>query len=257
MQALKLPSRYGWNWLTEGYVLFRRNPALLSLLVWAYWLCPMLLGSFPYIGVVLAALVMPGLSVGVISACRNLDQGYPATPANLFSGFRDNPRTLIALGGFYLVCLLGILAFCSLLDDGLLLSLMLGKREMDEEVLSSGALMLSSQTTMLLLTPVMMANWYAPPLAAWHRLPLFKSLFFSLVACWRNWRVFLTYLLGVLLMALLVPMLVVTIFAAALPQSVGLITLLLMVPLTLVLAPTLFASTYISYRDVFVASRDD
>jgi hypothetical protein len=48
------------------------------------------------------------------------------------------------------------------------------------------------------MTPVMMAYWFAPVLAAWHCLGV-GALFFSFVACWLNWRPFLAYGAGLLL----------------------------------------------------------
>jgi hypothetical protein len=41
-----------------------------------------------------------------------------------------------------------------------------------------------------------MAYWYAPVLAGWHGLSPAKALFFSFVACLRNWRAFPRLLAG-------------------------------------------------------------
>lgn len=37
MQALTLPARRGWRWLTEGFQIFRKKQLLLSFLVLGYW----------------------------------------------------------------------------------------------------------------------------------------------------------------------------------------------------------------------------
>ena len=42
-------------------------------------------------------------------------------------------------------------------------------------------------------TPLMMAYWFAPLLAGWGRVSAVKAMFFSFVACWRNWRAFFAY----------------------------------------------------------------
>jgi ABC-type transport system involved in multi-copper enzyme maturation permease subunit len=102
-----------------------------------------------------------------------------------------------------------------------------------------------------------MAYWYAPVLAGWHGLSPAKALFFSFVACVRNWRAFLVYSLAILVVATLVPGLMLGVLAALLPSGAALLTVLMTVLLILVLAPTLFASFYVSYRDVFVSADDD
>jgi hypothetical protein len=102
-----------------------------------------------------------------------------------------------------------------------------------------------------------MAYWYAPVLAGWHGLSPAKALFFSFVACVRNWRAFLVYSVAILVVATLVPGLMLGVLAAMLPSGAALVTVLMTVLLILVLAPTLFASFYVSYREVFVAVDED
>ena len=94
----------------------------------------------------------------------------------------------------------------------------------------------------------MMAYWYAPLLSAWHRLPAAKALFFSFFACVHNWRVFLTYSAGVMLVFML-PVVVLSVARTLAPGGL-LSTFALMFFLIFVL-PTLYASFYVSYRDVF------
>ena len=102
-----------------------------------------------------------------------------------------------------------------------------------------------------------MAYWYAPVLAGWHGFSPAKALFFSFVACARNWRAFLVYSMAMLLVATVLPALFVGLLVALLPDGAALLTVLLSVSIILVLAPTLFASFYVSYRDVFVATEND
>jgi uncharacterized membrane protein len=74
-------------------------------------------------------------------------------------------------------------------------------------VLNSGDLLLALQMALLLLCPLIMAYWYAPVLVGWHALSPGKALFFSFVACARNWRAFLVYSLALLVAAMLLPLL--------------------------------------------------
>ena len=70
MQARQLPAIRGWNWIVEGFRLFLTNPALLTFLVFGYWLALVFLNLFPLIGMVIAPLCVPALSVGVMNGCR-------------------------------------------------------------------------------------------------------------------------------------------------------------------------------------------
>lgn len=65
------------------------------------------------------------------------------------------------------------------------------------------------------------------------------------------------YSLAIGVVATLVPGIVLGVLAALLPSGASLVLVLMMVLLILVLAPTLFASFYVSYRDVFVSADDD
>ena len=117
--------------------------------------------------------------------------------------------------------------------------------------------MLATQIGMLLFTPLMMAYWYAPVLTAWHGCTPAKALFFSFFASMRNWRAFLAYGASLVVFAGLVPGLLLGLLSSLVPDSGSFFAALLSVPLLLVLAPTLFASFYVSYREVFVGIESD
>ena len=254
MRAQELPAAAGWGWITGGFAIFRRNPPVLALLVMSYWFTVLLLSAIPLVGTVAASLLIPGLSVGLMQACRGLERRQPVGLPTLFGSLKDNTGTLLALGALYLACTLGILGLSTLADGGEFLRTMLSAKPVDQETLESGALLAPAAIVMLLLTPLLMAYWFAPVLAAWHRLPLFKSLFFSFVACWINWRAFLAYGLGLVLVGAVAPGVLVTLLLVAFPGAASLLTALVTVPLVLVLAPVVFASFYVSYRDVLGVS---
>ena len=118
MQVQTLPAAAGWAWLGTGFAIFRRNPPLLAMLVVTYWLTILLLNVLPVIGAVAASLIIPGLSVGLMQAARDLERSQKAGLQTLFSGLQRNPRTLIALGALYLCCTLGVLGLSALIDGG-------------------------------------------------------------------------------------------------------------------------------------------
>ena len=257
MQALTLPAAQGWRWLTDGFRIFRKNHLMLTFLVVSYWVLMALVNVIPVIGTIATTLCIPAFSVSLMNACRSIERGTPLGPQLLFSGFASNLRSLLTLGAIYLAAVVAILGLSALADDGALMAMMLAGQKPDAETVSSGSLLLATEIALVLLCPLIMAYWYAPVLAGWHGLSPAKALFFSFVACLRNWRPFLVYSLAIGVVATLVPGIVLGILAAMLPSGASLVLVLMMVLLILVLAPTLFASFYVSYRDVFVSADDD
>ncbi|MEF8712136.1 MAG: BPSS1780 family membrane protein [Accumulibacter sp.] len=256
MQALTLPAAQGWRWLADGFRIFRKNHLMLTFLVVSYWVLMALVNIIPVLGTVATTLCIPAFSVSLMNACRRIEQGAPLSLQLLFSGFASNLRGLLVLGALYLAATVGILAISALADGGALMAMMLAGQKPAEGVVNDGSLLLATQIALLFLCPLMMAYWYAPVLAGWHGLPPAKALFFSFVACLRNWRAFLVYSLAIAVVATLLPGLFIGILATLLPGSAALLAVVMTVLLILVLAPTLFASFYISYRDVFVTIED-
>lgn len=257
MQALKLPARRGWLWPMAGFAIFRKNPAMLSLLVVSYWMLVALLNVIPVVGSIAATLCIPAFSVSLMNACREIDQGRPVGPQLLFSGFRENLRALLILGGIYLGATITILGVSGMADGGLLMQMMLAGTPPPEEALASGEFLAAAQIALILLAPLMMAYWYAPMLAAWHGFSPSKALFFSFVASLRNWRAFLAYTASMIVYGAVLPGLVLGVLASVLPEGLSSLVAMLSIPLLLILAPILFASFYVSYRDVFLVIDED
>jgi hypothetical protein len=128
---------------------------------------------------------------------------------------------------------------------------MLSNSRAERALVEDADFTLSALFIMLLMAPVLMAWWFAPVLAAWHRLGVGKALFFSFIACWMNWRPFLVYGLGLLIVAGILPGVLLGILLLVMPGAANLVTALVTMPMVLVIAPTIFASFYASYRDIF------
>jgi len=257
VQARKLTARQGWGWLSAGFVVFFKNPPLLTLIILAYWLIVALVNSVPLVGPVVATVCIPAFSVGLMNASRNLDSGRPLQIQVLFSGFRTQTKTLLTLGGLYLGASVLVLGASALADGGMFLQTMVGNYHPTPDEIGSGEFLAAAQIALILMTPVVMAWWYAPVLVAWHGFPPGKSLFFSFFACLRNWRPFLAYGACVMLFGGLLPGILLGVLVSILPDAANFITTLFTLPLVFVLAPTLIASFYVSYREVFSARDDD
>jgi hypothetical protein len=256
MQLIEVPAKAGYVWFRQGIWLFRRNPLAFVTLFFTYLLAIMLVSLVPLIGAALPLLFIPGIAVGFMAACRDTVAGKPVMPTILVDGFRSyGPLTtqrLLGLGALYVVAMTLVFAASSLMDGGLLFSMMMGVGDaVTPEALAArgmmgvGALLVAT----LLYVPVAMLFWFAPVLTAWHGIPPVKALFFSVVSCWRNRGAFVVY--GLLW------------FGVALGTSLGLSLLLqavgadtyaltaIMMPVTIVIVTMLYCSFYATYRGCF------
>ena len=249
MQARIVETTRGARWLAEGWRLFRAAPLGWLAAVFGYWLLMTLVSLVPFIGVAAAAIMVPAFSVGFMALARAAGHKAPLEMALLFDGFRHEPRAQFALGGIYLACLGLLLAASALADSGALARWMISGERPSDEVMQSEEFVTALAAAGALYLPVMLAFWFAPPLASWHATGAAKALFFSFAASMMNWRAFLAYGAVMAVVTLLVPFLVISAFAlaGALAPPAGVIIF----PLAILLLPTLFASFYASYRDVF------
>ena len=218
-------------------------------LVFTYWIAVALLGQIRYLGPAASTVLLPAFSVSFMVMCAVIERGGMLRPALLFAGFRSGPATLIALGVLYLLAIVLVLGVASLEDAGALMQWVLSGKEPSIEAFRDGSVSRAMLVATLAATPVLMAFWFAPVLAAWNRIGAVQSLFYSFFAVLRNWRAFAVY--GAAL-ALAGAVLVVAVAVAAfwMPGEVQVLRSLALI-LTLVSLPTLFASFYTCYRDIF------
>lgn len=248
MQARIVETPQGVRWLADGWRLFRVAPLGWLALVFAYWLIMTLVSVVPLVGVAAASVLVPAFSVGFMAAARAAARRGPLELALLFEGFRHHLRSQIILGVVYFACLGLVLAATALADEGALAGWMLAGRRPEDEVLQSDEFLAALASAAALYAPVLMMFWFAPPLAAWHGVGPAKALFFSFFGCLMNWRAFLAYGAVTALIALALPL---AVLSALMLVSFKAPVMSLVFPLLIVLLPTLFASFYASYRDIF------
>ena len=255
MQARIVRAARGARWLGDGWRLFRAAPLGWLALVFAYWLVMTVISLVPVVGAIAAAVLVPAFSVGFMAAARSAERGAGVELRLLFDGFRHGVRAQLLLGVVYFGCLGAVLAATMLADDGALAGWMLSGQRPDAETLGSGPFASAMATAALLYAPVMLTFWFAPPLSAWHSTPPVKALFFSAAACLMNWRAFLAYAAMTALVTLVFPFLALSLLLLVSGGSLRVPVMSLVFPLLILLLPTLFASFYASYRDVFGAER--
>jgi hypothetical protein len=249
-----VPTLHGWLWIRDAARIFARKPILWMLLVMLYWLALSIMGAVPALGIIVGLMVIPAFSASFMIAARDIEQGRVPGPRVLASGFQRNRRAMLTLGGIYFVGCALVLGITSFFDEGALLAALRGARPTAE-------IQRSVAIASLCYAPVMLAFWFAPALTAWQDQSAGKALFFSFVAASRNWRAMLFY--GLMLAALAVIVAVIMVFAvrlfgAAAPEAaaakpdarLGLLGIV-MTPVILAASAILFASWYVSYRDVF------
>jgi hypothetical protein len=250
---LVVPASNGWLWLKRGFGFFGRAPLAWILVAVSYWMLVSVVGILPYVGLVAVMVATPAFAVSFMAMCRELERGRPLELRLLFAGFRRNLGALAVLGGIYLAAILGILLASQLFDGGLLTRWMLAGKAVPRDEAAADALAAAAIAAFMLFVPVIMAFWFAPVLAAWHGMPAAKALFFSFFASLRNWRAFLVYGVAVAVVAGLAPGVAFSLLAVAArgSQAAGSIMSILALVVVVILLPTLYASFYASYRDVF------
>ncbi|HTF14075.1 MAG TPA: BPSS1780 family membrane protein [Burkholderiales bacterium] len=244
-----VPARSGWSWFVKGFALFRKNPPMWLFLVFTYWIAVALLGQIRYVGPATSTVLLPAFSVSFMAMCAVLDRGGLLRPALLFAGFRSRPATLVALGVLYLLSIVMVLGVASFADAGALMHWVLSGQEPSVDALRDGSVSLAMLVATLAATPVLMAFWFAPVLAAWNRIGAAQSLFYSFFAVLRNWRAFFVYG-AVRALAGAVFLVAITVAAVLMQGKVQVLRSLALL-LTLLSLPTVFASFYASYRDIF------
>lgn len=244
MDARRLPARHGILWLLAGFALFRRHPPLVTALTFGYLLTVILVNLIPKIGPFLLPLLLPTLTVMLANGCRAIERGQRFTSETLIAGISAERVGLIRLGGLHLVG-------SSLLVLG---GFALGEPiNISDGIDPAEAIELANDLAVILLvaSPMLMAFWFAPLLTAWDGVGAGKSLFFSFIASWRNWRAFLMYGLALILVGAILPGLILVIAGLLSEALLTILSIALRMLLIFVLAPTMVASVYLSYRDVF------
>jgi hypothetical protein len=252
MHANRLPATAGLRWIAEAFLIFRVAPMRELLFGLAFLLALAITLSLPLVGFALVWLLVPALMIGPHAIARTAARGTLPTPDLLLSGFRENFRGQLQLGGFYLGGMAIVLAGSTLGDDGRFARAMLGIERLDLESLQSAETLNAVFIATVLQTALLAALWYAPLLVAWKGQGAMKAVFFSAAAGLINWRAFLVY--GVAMTVLFAFVMTLALAAALLlvrsgAQSAN--TAAFAVLWTLL--PIWFASSYLSYRDVFDA----
>lgn len=251
MQARRLPARRGAFWLVAGYQLFRRNPPLLTALTLTYLLVVQLsIGLSPEVTPFLLPLALPTMVLIVANGARIADQGNRLLPGSLLHGIKGNGVPMLRLGGLHLVGAFIFIGFVVLLENG-------GVHFADFEKTDDPELAFALLRLLLLAIPFLMAFLFPPYLTGWDGIPAAQAVFFSFVACVRNWRALVAYLVAIAGVSVVLPGLALMLASQLSPLALQVVQVVVRVLMVFLLAPVLSASLYAGYRDIFHPAMDE
>ena len=252
-----VPARTGITWIKLGFKTFLQQPLAMSGLFFMFMAMLSIASLLPFIGSALALALLPAATLGLMAATQEATKGKFPMPSILISAFRAGQQRLkamVTLGALYAIGFLAIMAVSSLIDGGQFAKLYLVGGKITEDMVMQSSFQLAMWVTLALYLPLSLMFWHAPALVHWHGVTPVKSLFFSFMACYKNFGAFSVYGLmwmGIFMLALLV----VTVIAALLgsPAFAG----VAMFPIALVIFAMFFTSIYFTFRDSFEATSGD
>ena len=255
MKLRIVPASTGMAWVKLGVRTFWQQPMALAALFFMTMAAMSLASLLPLVGPAVALMLLPSATLAMMVAAAQASQGRFPTPAVLLVAFRTGQqrlRDMLVLGTLYAVGFLAVMGLSALLDGGQFASVYLGGAALTKEVAEDPAFQRAMWLAMVLYLPLSLLFWHAPGLVHWHSVPPVKALFFSIVACVRNFGAFLVYglgWLGVFLLGGLVVALVSALLAMAGlagPAAGG-----IMVGTALMMAAMFFTSVVYTFRDCF------
>jgi hypothetical protein len=251
MKLQIVPASQGVQWVKQGIRAFWRQPLALSGLFFMFMAAMSLLSMIPLLGNILALVILPGATLGLMAATKEALTGHFPMPVLLVSAFRagkQQARAMLLLGAIYATGFLLVLGVSALADGGKFAKLYLIGSAMSAELLQAPDFELAVLLSMALYLPLSLLFWHAPALVHWHGVPPVKSLFFSLVACMRNFWAFTLF--GLAWTGVFIGMGMAVSVIAALLGSAEVVTVM-MFPLAMLMAAMFFASLYFTFRDCF------
>lgn len=251
MKLNLVPARTGSAWVKLGVRTFFRQPLALAGLFFMFMAVMTVASQLPFIGVGLAMLLLPAGTLGLMAATREANDGRFPMPRFLLTAFsagRPQARAMLTLGALYALGFLVAMGASWLVDGGDFARLYLGGETPTRELMLESDFQAAMWVFISLHLPLSLLFWHAPALVHWHGMSPLKSLFFSGVACLRNFWAFVVF--GLTWLALLVVVVISVTTLAALLGSPGLAGDLLF-PILLLTASMFFTSLYFTFRDSF------
>lgn len=255
--------RTGVQWMREGLRAFRRQPMAFFSLFMLFMSAIAMLSVVPLVGGPLAVALGPATTLALMVASELAVNDRPTAPAagraasagiflQALQAVRAQAKPLAVLGLLYALSALAAGGLATLIFGDPFEGAFGNDGAPQAEVVQSTGFQIAVLARLLFYVPVALAFWHAPALVHWHGVAPVKSIFFSLVACWRNMGALTLYGLawaGVvlalsLLMSLVASLLIAVSGATALGMAV-------MVGGSFLLSAAFLASAWFTFRDSF------
>ena len=237
----KVAASEGFQWVTAGFRLYRKNPLQLSAAFGVLFGTVMALGLIPVVGGSLSELASPLMVAGFMAAYRTLDSGSELELPQFLAGVRGPAIPLMTVGAVQLLgtLLIGQVMLAMGFDPQAVMEIARNPKASPAEMQAVlNHAMPAVLTGLVLFTPLIMATWFAPALILFGGARPATALGVSLRAVAKNWPAMIVNGLTLGLVLFL---------AALIPMLLGL----------LVAMPVLFGSLYASYQAIFAVWADD
>lgn len=251
MKLQIVPASRGIQWVKSGIRTFFRQPLAMAGLFFMFLALMSILSLIPLIGSVMALTLLPGATLGLMAATREASAGKFPMPILLITAFRagrQQVRSMLILGGLYALGFVLVLGITAPIDGGKFAKLYLLGGSMTPELLQSADFQTAMLLASVLYLPLSLMFWHAPALVHWHGVGPVKSLFFSFIACMRNFWAFAVY--GVTWIGVFLGFGIVMATLAAVLGSAEAVAAT-MYPAAMLMAATFFTSIYFTFVDSF------
>lgn len=235
MEIHQVNAKQGLQWILSGFYLFRKAPLAWVFVCFTLMLIAMTMALVPLLGKFIFTLISPAFLAGIMLGCKEMEQGKSLEINHLFIAFRTNSAPLITIGGIYLIGQILIIGLVMLIGGSQMTDMLLYGKRVDESELMGvmSSFLTSSLIALTLSIPLMMASWFSPLLVVFHNAPPIVAMQRSFFACLKNFIPFQVYGITLIILTIICVM----------PYGIGLV----------ILIPTIFASIYVSYKDIFLS----
>jgi hypothetical protein len=192
----KLPASTGWEWLKQGGGLFRKQPAGLTMLLFANILISIAFSAVPAVGPLLAVVLVPSFAMAFMQACLMIDNGERVTPRVLLTGFRKPAvGPLVRLGVVYLAVSIVLALVARFAIDPAFWEQVAQQQTDPKKAEVRASDIFAMFGVFLLDLAALMSLAFAAPLIYWQKMGTGKAVFYSFFAVLRSARVFIVLLL--------------------------------------------------------------
>ena len=241
----------GWTWFAQSLRTLRLQPLSFIAVSGIYVMTLGLLGSLPWLGILLAGLFWPFGTLLIARGGQDALAGRKPTLAVLIEAWqrRDARIRLFRVGLLYsMMIVLVSLVWELLAADDIARWTLTEAGRIDWSSTAGNIPYGAAITAFCVYAPCAMALWFAPLLSYEKGLPLSKALFFSFFGCLSN---LLSIVLALLLAFSAAGILIGCAAALIVAARLSSVAMLLVLPLSLVSSTLIYGTYYPMWRTLF------